>query len=92
MKNTFFSILTILIFAGLISCGGAKVSQAECDPVVNELISNLAVGQTPEQAEKLKAMQGQISAHLLKECMTGKYDLTCLKSSKTLAALATCKK
>ncbi|TGK03901.1 TIGR04454 family lipoprotein [Leptospira semungkisensis] len=92
MKKTFFSILAIFLLAGIISCGGAKVSQAECEPVVGDLLKNITAAQTPEQAAKFQVMQAQVSAQLLKECMTGKYDLTCLRSAKTIAALQTCKK
>ncbi len=92
MKKMYSSILSILLFALLISCGGAKVSQAECEPVIGDLLKNLSAAQTPEQLEKFQVVQAQISSQLLKECMTGKYDLTCLRSAKTLTALGTCKK
>lgn len=92
MKKAYFSILSSMLFALLISCGGAKVSQAECEPVVSDMLKNLYSAQTPEQSEKFRAVQAQISTQLTKECMTGKYDLTCLRSAKNLTALGTCKK
>ncbi|EPG65819.1 TIGR04454 family lipoprotein [Leptospira wolffii] len=92
MKKTYSLILAILLLSLAISCGGAKVSQAECEPVVGDLIKNLTATQTPDQLEKFQAVQAQMTTQLLKECMTGKYDLTCLRSAKTITALGTCKK
>ncbi|PJZ70692.1 TIGR04454 family lipoprotein [Leptospira perolatii] len=92
MKKLSFAILPALALFVMVSCGGAKVSQAECEPVVNDLFQNLTQGKSPEETEKLNSLKPSLAPMLLKECMSGKYDLSCLKSAKDIQALAVCKK
>ncbi|TGK09086.1 TIGR04454 family lipoprotein [Leptospira fletcheri] len=92
MKKLSFAILSALILAAIVSCGGPKVSQAECEPVVNDLFKNLTEGKSAEEIEKLNSLRPSLSPMLLKECMSGKYELSCLKSAKDIQALAVCKK
>ena len=56
------------------------------------MFENLSKELTPEEAEKVKAMEGSLKPGVLKECTSGKYNLDCLKSASNIAALQTCKK
>jgi small lipoprotein (TIGR04454 family) len=91
MKIT-LTLLISLMALGLINCKGNSVSSAECAPVVQAMMENMSSaveGVSPEEQEKGKAMLLPV---FQKECESGKYDLECLKTAKSIAALQTCKK
>ncbi len=88
--------LTILAIAfamiAFTNCKDKSVSSAECTPIVQSMLENfssMAANATDEEKEKTKMM---LTPVLQKECESGKYDLNCLKSAKTLPELQTCKK
>ena len=82
-------LVTSILFS---NCAKDAVSAAECEPVVNQMFTNLSKELTPEEAERVKAMEGSLKPGVLKECTSGKYNLDCLKSATNIAALQTCKK
>lgn len=88
-----FTIISLLAAAILFSanCKTEKVSKAECEPVVNQMFENLTKSVTPEEAEKITALKGQLITGVIKECTSGKYSLECLKNATNIAALQTCK-
>ncbi|EPG72523.1 hypothetical protein LEP1GSC058_1050 [Leptospira fainei serovar Hurstbridge str. BUT 6] len=59
---------------------------------MNDLFKNLTEGKSTEEIEKLNSLRPSLAPMLLKECMSGKYELSCLKSAKDIQALAVCKK
>ena len=87
-------VIAMLLGASIVfsNCGKEAVSAAECEPIVNQMFINLAKELKPEQAEKVKAMEGTLKAGIIKECTSGKYNLDCLKAATNIAALQTCKK
>lgn len=87
-------VIAMLLVASILftNCTKEAVSAAECEPVVNQMFTNLAKELTPEEAERVKAMEGSLKPGVIKECTSGKYNLDCLKSATNIAALQTCKK
>lgn len=89
----FLAIATLLVASIFFSnCTKEAVSVAECEPVVNQMFTNLIKELTPEEAEKVKAMEGSLKPGVIKECTSGKFNLECLKTATNIAALQTCKK
>lgn len=90
----FFLTLTLSILSiALFNCKGNSVSSAECAPVVQSMIENMSTvagdNTSPEEQEKAKAL---LTPVFQKECESGKYDLNCLKTAKSIPELQTCKK
>lgn len=92
MKN--FLVIAMLLVASILfsNCTKEAVSAAECEPVVDQMFANLMKELTPEEAEKVKAMEGSLKPGVIKECTSGKFKLDCLKTATNIAALQTCKK
>ncbi|MCB1176496.1 MAG: TIGR04454 family lipoprotein [Leptospiraceae bacterium] len=68
-----------------------SVSPEECFPVVESLLENFGdmnPNATDEEKEKARVMLKPV---LQKECESGKYDLDCLRSAKSIAELQSCK-
>jgi len=81
-----------LAIAAFANCKGNQYSKKECEPIVNQMIENFSRNLKPEEAEKLSALKVQLIPTLQKECMSGKYDLECLKQSTNVMGIQTCKK
>ena len=92
MKKILIIAMLLVTSIFLSNCAKEAVSAAECEPAVNQMFENLSKELTPEEAEKVKAMEGSLKPGVLKECTSGKYNLDCLKSASNIAALQTCKK
>ncbi|EMM71538.1 putative lipoprotein [Leptospira weilii str. 2006001855] len=86
----FLGALTVLSLT--VACPGSKYSAEECAPIVDEMLTNLTAGQKPEDAASIATMKATLVPVLQKECMSGKFDLTCLKSAKSIPAIQACKK
>ncbi|MCX7999998.1 MAG: TIGR04454 family lipoprotein [Leptospiraceae bacterium] len=83
-----FIILGTIVF----HCKGKAVSSEECNPVVESMLGNISsvlVDKSPEEIQQLKNLTRPV---LQKECETGKYDLGCLKTAKSIEQLQACKK
>lgn len=84
------SALTVLSLT--VMCGGPKHSAEECAPIVEEMLTNLTAGQKADDTANIATMKATLVPVLQKECMSGKFDLTCLKSAKSIPAIQACKK
>ena len=80
------AILPLLTFG---NCKDNSVSEAECTPVVNTMFENFKAAVPGDEIEKNKPM---IVLTLQKECQSGKFNLDCLKTAKTITDLQLCKK
>jgi small lipoprotein (TIGR04454 family) len=86
----FLILLTLVVATS--NCKKNIISPEECAPVVQSMIENLSSSMenvSPEEKEKAKALVVPV---FQKECESGKYDLNCLKSVKSVVELQTCKK
>lgn len=86
-------IVLLLISASslFINCNKDKVSAAECEPIVNNLMDKVKAEISAEQMAQFEAMKMTLQPTVQKECMSGKYNLDCLKNAANIAAIQTCK-
>ena len=81
----------VLCFLALFSnCSQNKYSPAECEPVVQQLVDNLSKDLSEKEQSKLNALKSNMMPVLEKECMSGKYELECLKAAKNPLAIQAC--
>jgi small lipoprotein (TIGR04454 family) len=92
MKKILPILLLTLIQFTFVNCNKEAVSAAECEPVISKMFENLTKSLKPEEQDKIKAMEATLKAGVVKECTTGKYDLTCMAAATSITALQTCKK
>jgi len=88
MKNLILT-LAFMSLLFVINCKDNSVSEAECTPVVQSMFDNFSKAAPEGDIEKAKMM---LVPMLQKECQSGKYNLDCLKNSKTITELQLCKK
>ncbi|ASV13557.1 MULTISPECIES: TIGR04454 family lipoprotein [Leptospira] len=91
-KVLMISLGALTVLSLTVACPGSKHSAEECSPIVDEMLTNLTAGQKPEDAANIATMKATLVPVLQKECMSGKFDLTCLKSAKSIPAIQACKK
>lgn len=83
-----------LIFLSLLilNCKGKSVSAEECSPVVEAMLGNFSSVLADKPQEEVQQMLNLTRPILQKECESGKYNLECLKTAKSIEQLQTCKK
>ncbi|TGK32571.1 TIGR04454 family lipoprotein [Leptospira gomenensis] len=91
-KVLMISLSVAAVLSMTVMCGGPKHTAEECAPIVEEMLTNLTAGQKAEDTANIATMKATLVPVLQKECMSGKFDLTCLKSAKSIPAIQACKK
>jgi len=92
MKKMIYTAMLLSLIAGMGNCKGNQYSSAECEPVINQMLVNFTKDLQPEEVDKLATLKSQLLPMLQKECMSGKYELECLKNATNIASLQVCKK
>ncbi len=87
-----FFIVGALFFLFIHPSKAGSSVETDCESAVTRMFANLLKELTPEEAERLKAMEASIKPGVIKECMSGKYKVDCLKTANNVADLQTCKK
>lgn len=85
-------ILVLAAFAAIlftVTCKDTSVSEAECTPVVQAMFENFSKLAPEGDIDKAKMV---LIPMLQKECQSGKYELSCLSSAKSIQELQLCKK
>ena len=89
LKLFFVVASAILVF----HCGPKQtVSDAECRPPIEKVISEMEANLTDEQKSAFVAMKDATIEKLIDNCKKGKVDLECIKNGKEITALAACMK
>jgi small lipoprotein (TIGR04454 family) len=89
LKLFFVIASAILVF----NCGPKQVvSDAECRPPIEKVISEMEASATDEQKAAFIAMKDATIEKLVDQCKKGKVDLECIKNGKEFSALAACMK
>ena len=63
----------------------------DCDKIMNTVYENMKKDNL-ENAEKIEEMRDIIFPALMKECVSGKYNLSCYINAKNIAEISECKK
>lgn len=60
--------------------------------IVESMLGNISSVLTDKSPEEIQQLKNVTRPVLQKECESGKYDLECLKTAKSVEQLQTCKK
>lgn len=63
----------------------------DCDKIMNTVYENMKK-ENPENAEEIEKKRDMIFPSLMRECQSGKYNLSCLINAKNIVEISECKK
>lgn len=83
-----FCLLTILLF----QCKQRGYTSQECKPVMVKLLEAESQIAPPDQLEQVKSLESSLLPMMEKECMSGDYELECLKQASSFESVQSCRK